>query len=247
MTKNVKRTSRPITEGETPVAKRKIPIGLVIVGGGAVVVLLLVVALVMLNRPAPVSAEVYEGLPSDWVERRTLGNPDASIVIQTYEDFRCPACAQWSQQIKPLIVDNFVGPDGEGGGAVRLEYHYFPLSSFGETSIQAALGAECAADQGGFWPYHDRLFLATNEGPAGFTLDRLTSYAAEVGLNRDQFSQCLFAQQHFNEVQRSLSQAISLGLDSTPSVLVNGQRMAQPFDYPALTAEIRRLLAAAGQ
>jgi protein-disulfide isomerase len=248
MTKSTKRTSRPITEGEAPAVKRKLPVGLLIVGGGAIVVLLLVIVLVIANRPTPVSAEVYEGLPSTWVERRSLGNPDAPVVIQAWEDFRCPACAAWAQQIKPRLLNNYISPDGEiAGGMVRLEFHHFPLTSHGETAINAAQASECAADQGMFWPYHDRLFTVTNEGPAGFTIDRLTNYAGELGLDRNQFSQCLLSQKYFNDVQRSVGQAISMGLDATPSVLINGQRLPQPFDYQALTSEIQRLVTAAGR
>ncbi|MBI1296624.1 thioredoxin domain-containing protein [bacterium] len=246
MTQSPKKTSRPVGAA-TPVVKRKsIPPGVWIVGGGAVVVVLLVVVLVFANRPAPVSAEVYEGFPPEWVTRRSLGNPDAPVVIQGWEDFRCPACAQWNQTIKPQLMENYLSPDGAvAGGSVRFEYHYFPLTSHGETAFLAAQAAECAADQGGFWVYHDRLFNATNEGPAGFTLDRLRSYGNEVGLDGDALSQCVISQKYANEVQASVGQAISMGLNSTPSILVNGQLFDNGFDYQGLTAEIRRLIEAA--
>lgn len=240
-----KRTSRPIGTTDSKAKQRKLPVGLLLIGGAAVIVVLLVVVLVLANRPAPVSEQVYEGFPTEWVGRRTLGNPDAPVVIQAWEDFRCPACAQWTRTIEQQLVEQYISPESESGGQVRLEYHYFPLSSHGETAIQSAQAAECAADQGTFWPYHDRLFAATDQGPAGFTLDRLNAYAADLGLNETQFSQCLVGQQHFNLVQESATQAISMGLNSTPSILVNGQLMPEPFNYPALSDEIQRLVEAA--
>lgn len=244
MTQTPKKTSRPVSAAAASTPKRKpIPTGILVVGGGAVVILLLVVVLVVANRPAPVSAEVYEGFPAEWLGRRSLGNPDAPVVIQGWEDFRCPACSQWTRTIKPELLANYISPEGAvEAGAVRFEYHYFPLTSHGETAFLAAQAAECAADQGGFWVYHDRLFNATDEGPAGFTLDRLQSYATEVGLDGAALSQCVVSQKYADEVQASVAEAISMGLNSTPSILVNGQLFENGFDYQGLTAEIRRLV-----
>jgi protein-disulfide isomerase len=246
MTTTPKRTSRPVSAGEAPKKKKPLPIGLLLVGGAAVVVVLIVVALVVANQPRPVSAEVYEGYPAEWVGPRTLGNPDAPVVIQAWEDFRCPACSQWTEMIKPQLMANYISPDGAvEPGSVRFEYHYFPLTSHGETAFFAAQAAECAADQGAFWVYHDRLFRATNEGPAGFTVDRLATYAQELGLDSNRLRQCVISQQHFNQVQASVGQAIGLNLNSTPSIIVNGRLMPEPFNYQALSDEIRRLVEAA--
>lgn len=246
MTTTPKRTSRPVSAAEATKKKQSLPIGLLLVGGAAVIVVLIVVALVIANQPAPVSAEAYEGYPAEWVGRRTLGNPDAPVVIQMWEDFRCPACAQWTQMIKPELMANYVSPEGTvEPGSVRLEYNYFPLTSHGETAFLAAQAAECAADQGAFWVYHDRLFRSTNEGPAGFTLDRLSAYAQELGLDSNRLSQCVVSQEYGDEVQASVGQAIGLNLNSTPSIIVNGRLMPEPFNYQALSDEIQRLVEAA--
>ena len=110
-----------------------------------------------------------------------------------------------------------------------------------------AIASECAADQQAFWPFHDRLFqVAGSSGQAGFQAERLVGYARELGLNENQFSQCLLGQEHRTAVENSVGEAISAGLNSTPSVLVNGKPIAQPFDYNAIKAEIDRLLEAAG-
>jgi protein-disulfide isomerase len=240
MTQTPKRTSRPVSAVEAP-KRKKLPVGLLLIGGAAIIVVLLVVVLVVANQPRSVSAEVYEGYPSEWVGRRVLGNPDAPVVVQAWEDFRCPACAQWTQVIKPQLMQNYISPDAENGALVRFEYHYFPLTSHGETALLAAQAAECAADQGAFWVYHDRLFTATNEGAAGFTLDRLAAYATELGLNANQLTQCVVSQEYFDEVQASAAEALSLRLDSTPSILINGRRFEEPFNYQGLTDEIKRL------
>lgn len=244
MTQSPKRTSRPINTSETP-TKRSLPFAIWLIGGAAVVVVVLVVVLVWANRPTPVSAEAYADFPAGWVSTRSLGNPDAPVVIQAWEDFRCPACAQWTRAIEPQLIEEYITPEGEQGGQVRLEYHYFPLSSHGDTAFQSAQAAECAGDQNAFWPYHDRLFSATDGGAAAFTIDRLLLYAEELGLNTTTFSQCLVGQQYLRQVQQSANDAIAQGLNSTPSILINGQLIDSPFDYDVISAEIERLSAAA--
>ena len=103
----------------------------------------------------------------------------------------------------------------------------------------------CAADQNSFWPYHDLLFAtAGNRGQTGFTLDILVQNAKELGLDTGQFQQCMTSQQHRADVDASLAQASQLGLTSTPSLLINGKRMGNPFDYATVQAEIDQLVGA---
>ena len=132
-------------------------------------------------------------------------------------------------------------------GKVRLEYHYFPLSQHEPGASISAQAAECAADQGAFWPMHDKLFAGQNSGAAAFSAERMITYAEDLGLDSRIFTQCLTGQEYFSAVQASLSQAMSMGLNSTPSLLINDLQMDNPMDYAAIAAEIDRLLAAANQ
>lgn len=132
-------------------------------------------------------------------------------------------------------------------GEIRLEYHYFPLSQHEPGASVSAQAAECAADQGAFWPMHDKLFAGQNSGAAAFSAERMITYADDLGLDSRVFTQCLTGQEHFQAVRSSLNEAMSLGLNSTPSLLINDQLMDNPMDYAAIAAEIDRLLAAAGQ
>jgi protein-disulfide isomerase len=103
-------------------------------------------------------------------------------------------------------------------------------------SSQASL---CAADQNMFWPYHDRLFqAASTRGQAGVEIGQLTTFAREVGMDEARFSQCMNNQEHMPTMVASLGEAQQLQLNSTPSILVNGKLIANPFDYNSLMAEI---------
>jgi len=234
--------SRPVTPGASIPTKKTPPTGLLLIGGAAVLVLLVVIVLAFSNRPAAVTAESYSDVPAEWINRNQLGNPEAVVTLQGWEDFLCPACGSWAQLVKPRLMDDYIIP-----GKIRLEYHYFPLSQHEPGASVSAQAAECAADQGAFWPMHDKLFAGQNSGAAAFSAERMIQYAEELKLDSRLFTQCLTGQQHFAAVRSSLSQAMSLGLNSTPSLLINGQLVDNPMDYAAVSAEIERLLAAAGQ
>jgi len=88
--------------------------------------------------------------------------------------------------------------------------------------------ARCAGANGKYWPYHDRLF----EKQPAFRRDDLVAYAAELGLNRDAFAQCLDQRRFAADVERDVAEAQALGVNSTPAFLVNGRPVvgALPVD-----------------
>ena len=212
--------------------------------GAGILFLALIAFAVFINNPSRSAASIEApDVPAEWIDRSSVGNPDAVVTVQAWEDFLCPACQQWADQVKPRLMSEFVDT-----GQVRFEFHHFPLQIHSPGAQMAAMGAECAADQGGFWPYHDRLFIeAANRGQSGVTLERLTEYARDQGLDDDEFLQCMNSQRHWDAVNASVAEAFSLGLNSTPTILINGQPMAQPFNYKELEGTINALLEASGQ
>jgi len=88
--------------------------------------------------------------------------------------------------------------------------------------------ARCAGANGKYWPYHDRLF----EKQPAFRRDDLVAYAAELGLNRDAFAQCLDQRRFAADVDRDVAEAQALGVNSTPAFLINGRPVvgALPVD-----------------
>ncbi len=216
-------------------------LGLWIIGVSAVIVLLVVVAVVVSNRPVSTGTVALPDLPPNWVNRATLGSPDAVVTVQAWEDFLCPHCREWTSQVEPQLIQDYVKT-----GKIKFEFHSFPLQGFEPGSDLAAMAAQCAADQGGFWPYHDKLFQSQDRGQAGYTIDALVQYADQLNLNGNQLLQCMSSQKYRKYVDDSVSQATSLNLNSTPSILVNGKFIQNPFDYNALKADIDSLVSAAG-
>lgn len=157
--------------------------------------------------------------------RPSLGDPAAPVVIVEYADFQCPFCGAFAREIQPQIESAYVRT-----GKVRFEWRDFAW--MGAESKAAANAARCAADQGAFWKYHDRLYassVAPNRGT--FTRARLIADASAIGLDTATFGACLDDGRHRAAVEADTAEATRLGMTGTPTFLINGQRIvgAQPF------------------
>lgn len=232
-------SSRPKRRISQPERKGNSSLTIWLIGGALLFVILLVIVINIVNsNNGPVSGgNVAElGLPAEWVVGNAMGNPDAPVVVEAYEDFLCSHCLEWTTTVKPQILENYIKP-----GKVRFVYHTFPLSGFAPASNMAAMASQCAADQNLFWPYHDRLFNAQSGGQQAFTIERLIDYAGEVGLNQSDFTACMSSLKHQTAVQESLQAGIDKGVQGTPAIYINGN--AVNSDYASMQAELDRLLA----
>lgn len=98
------------------------------------------------------------------------------------------------------------------------------LPHLGPESLDAALAAECAADQGAFFPYHDALY--ERQSPAGFSSAVIMDAARTVGLDIEAFAPCFVERRHVDRIEANFARADALGIRSTPSVFINGQPYA---------------------
>ena len=103
----------------------------------------------------------------------------------------------------------------------------------GEESLWAAEASECAGDQGKFWEYYEYLFdNHGGENQGAFSKDNLKKFSQTLGLDSQTFDQCLDSGKFTNAVAQQGAFARQLGVQSTPSFIVNGTPLvgAQPFD-----------------
>ena len=221
------------------ISRQRLSLSIYLVGGVALLggLLAVILAAATDNEPTSVQLPDYSGISSAWQNRNILGDPDAPVTVQAWEDFRCPACAAFNQRVKPGLVDNYIS-----SGKVKLEFRHFPLQQHEPGASLAAQASECAADQGRFWVYHDRVFQATSSGANAFLMERLIDYAGELDLDRDTFTSCLTNQEHMLTISESLQAARTAGHNSTPTVLVDGVRVDNPLDYGTVSAAIDRRL-----
>lgn len=156
-------------------------------------------------------------------EGAMLGKTSAPVTIVEFSDFQCSFCRKFWAETLPKLKETYIDK-----GQARFLYRHFAI--LGKLSVQAAQASECAAEQGKFWPYHDRLF--SNQGALAFTQTKLKGYARELKLVAQSFNQCLDAGKAAKKVEGETAVAAFLGVRGTPGFFVNGRLLvgAQPFE-----------------
>ena len=141
------------------------------------------------------------------------GETDAPLTVVEFSDFQCPVCGSHMADVQPTLDDEYVAT-----GKVRWVYKHLPLRIHPQAA-QAAAAAECAGEQGQFWPMHDLLFEQVErwsiEEPDGV----LAELAGEMGLDAEAFGACLSGRGALERVLADLYDAQDVG-NSTPLFVV---------------------------
>jgi len=198
---------------------------LIIVGSIVVAVIViagLIVAPTIQRANAPVG-EFVRVTPQTWPDPDgvRLGDPNAAVTIDIFEDFKCSACQAYHQSIEPQVLSELVET-----GRVHYIFHNYPFlddSSNVKDSDKAANAAMCAAEQGKFWDYKSILFSNFNGIPGEFSDNRLIAFADSLSLDNTQFTECYKDRKYQVDIDADLALGEQWNVTGTPSVYVNGQ------------------------
>ena len=158
----------------------------------------------------------------------TLGDPNAPVSIEVFEDFQCPACQYFSDSIEPLIVQYLVTP-----GKATYTFYNYPFidgkgAGNGGESDQSANASMCANEQGKFWEMHSIIYANWNgENQGGLSNVRLEAMAESIGLDMTSFNNCFDANKYQDEIQAGFEYGDNIGVSGTPSVFVNGVKVGE--------------------
>lgn len=160
-----------------------------------------------------------------------LGSSTADITIIEFADYQCESCAKFNREVRDDILRNFVNT-----GQVRFLFKDFIINNdmttttVDETSILAAEASYCAAEQGKYWEYHNKLYQnAVGENTQWVTIDNLKQIANNVGIgDLMQFSDCLESHKNSKTVKENDNLARSIGLQSAPTFILLSNR-TQPL------------------
>jgi protein-disulfide isomerase len=218
---------------------RLIGIGLISIGA------IFIAFLIIYPNFKPV-AEVVAAEPKTYpqADKMALGDPNAPVKIDVYEDFQCPACGNYTRDTEPLIIENLVAT-----GKVYYVFHNYPFldgagaGNNGE-SDQAANASMCASEQNKFWEMHATIYANWNgENQGAFADRRLTAFAEKVGLEMDAFNACFEANKYKAEIQADFDGGNAAGVQGTASIFVNGT-FIKPGFVPSYD-EVRQAVEAA--
>lgn len=159
-----------------------------------------------------------------------LGPESAPVKVVEFGDFQCPACGNFSLQVRPAIVEQY-----GASGQVQFVFYDFPLVSIHDHAFLAARAARCAGEQelpgaehGAYWAYHDKLFQEQTRWAArqGSPVGAFVSYADQIGLDSDAFESCVRSDRFADVVTANRRLGEQLRISSTPTILVNNRRVS---------------------
>jgi protein-disulfide isomerase len=151
--------------------------------------------------------------------RPSRGPAGAPVEIVEFSDFQCPFCLRAHPTVTQVLSTY--------GDRIRFVYRNYPLPNH-PNAWPAAEAAACAAEQGKFWEYHDRLF--DNQGKLGEA--DLRQHAAALGLDTAKFDACVDSHKYKSDVDADVAAGEEAGVSGTPAFFINGRQLsgAQPFE-----------------
>ena len=151
------------------------------------------------------------------------GNLEAPVQLIAYNDFQCGYSAQFTSVLEQ-VKDEF-------NEQVVIAVRHFPLRS-NSRAYQAALAAECAAEQDKFWEMHDKLFSSQDNG---FSTEVFENFAIELELDTTRFNDCLDEEKYKDKIQTQIEQGKSCGVTGTPGIFVNTEPHAGAVPFEDFT------------
>jgi protein-disulfide isomerase len=189
--------------------------------GTALVLIGLIMAPSIQAALAPVG-DYVQITPQDWplADGTAIGDPNAPVLVEVFEDFTCSACKNYTENIEPLVITNHAAV-----GEIYYVFYNYPFlddNSPIKDSDRAAIASMCAAEQNRFWDYHRILYANLNHTANEFNEKRLAAFAEELDLDMGEFNNCVKTKDVQDEINKDLAKGKEIGITGTPSVLVNG-------------------------
>lgn len=143
----------------------------------------------------------------------STGPATAPISVVMFSDFECPACAATHPILKQLL-DQYKS-------RIRLVIRNFPLQERHPHSMAAAIAAAAAGRQGKFFEYVELLYA----NQARLDDESLFSYAERLGLDIVKFRSDMADPQIRSRIEKDIDDGIGYGVNSTPTIFVNGAKV----------------------
>ncbi len=186
----------------------------------------------------------------DLTGRPVRGNPQAKVTIVSFDDLECPYCSRMHEALFPATLNRYKDK-------VRIIYKDDPLTEIHPWALHAAVDANCLAAQShdAYWTFVDYLHAngqevsGTDRDPvkAAATLDRLTRQQGTMSkLDPVKLDACINKQDD-TQVRASAQEAAALGIDGTPALFINGERINGWVPEQQVWLVIDRALRAAGE
>jgi len=188
--------------------------------------LAVLIFLIKLASTGPTSSttEPVVNFPKIEANETFYGTESAKVTLVEYSDFQCPACGAYYPVLKQIKEDY--------KDRMLFVYRHFPLRQVHANAAIAAQASYAGHKQGKFWEMHNMLFdyqstWSSQSNPS----QTFEEYAKTLGLNTEKFKEDMNSQEAKDYVSSQERQALSLGVNSTPTFFLNSKRLLANSNY----------------
>ncbi|MBH0157170.1 MAG: DsbA family protein [Bacillota bacterium] len=172
----------------------------------------------------------------------TIGDAKADVQVVEFGDYKCPACKAWSAQIFPKLQKDFIDTG-------KVKFSFINVLFHGEESELASIAGESvfAQDEEAFWIFNKKMFEeqpAENHDGAWITTDKILEVLSKntPEIDREKVKQDMESKATLEEVSKDIELVKEYKVEQTPSIMVNGTMLTDPFNYEELTKLIEQEL-----
>jgi protein-disulfide isomerase len=165
--------------------------------------------------------------------QRARGEPQGKVTIVVFDDLECPFCARSHAALFPDTLQHYKN-------GVTIVYKDFPLTEIHPWAMHAAINAGCLAEQNtpAYWDYVDKVHaryadFSADKQHLPATLQKLDQLARqEADVDQGTLNLCI-GKQDESAIRASMAEGQKLGVESTPTIFVNGERIvgARPINW----------------
>lgn len=172
----------------------------------------------------------------------TLGENDAPVTVVEFGDFKCPSCKAWGEMIYPQLVEDYVDT-GE------VKFAYINVFFHGNESVLGSLAAESVFEHSpeSYWDFQKALYEAQpveDHDSAWITPEKMLEVASAFpAIDQAQLQKDIEQVAQREELETDETLVEEAGVSQTPTIVVNGKTLEDPFDYDAIKALIEQELA----
>jgi protein-disulfide isomerase len=169
-----------------------------------------------------------------------LGDAAAPLEVTEFADFECPQCGRFATLTEPDIRNRLIKT-----GQIRIRYIDYPLPMHANT-WNASRAAACADEQGKFWEMHDAIYANQDRWDQTATRNPdkvLKEVAKTVGVNTDQFNDCVDSKKTQAKIQAHYQLAMANQVGGTPTFLFGDKKIMAFLSYDEFKKEVDDALA----
>lgn len=204
-----------------------------------IIILGALTALVVINSESKNVESEVKLLPTEG--QPILGAANAPVTVVEFGDFKCPSCKAWGETIFPRLVSEYVDTG-------KVKFSYINVLFHGEESKLGSIAAESVLKNfpDAYWDFHKGLFKeqpSQNHDALWINQEKILEVASGVpGIDVDKLKTDIEQQSVLEAVNKDTELVEEFKVQQTPTIIINGIMLEDPFDYEKIKTHIEQEL-----